>query len=96
LLKAETTVCFALISCTRRGARVFERPNKRIDQACFPEAGIASLVVDYPNCRRIKIRDHRLRRHERPTDANAEQVPSGKSPGPAALWNFLALLRFVK
>lgn len=33
----------------------FERPNRRIDEVCFPEAGIASVVAEHANGRRIEI-----------------------------------------
>lgn len=33
----------------------FERSNKPIEEVCFPETGIASVVAEHPNGRRIEI-----------------------------------------
>jgi len=33
----------------------FERPNKPIEEVCFPETGIASVVAEHPGGRRIEI-----------------------------------------
>jgi CRP-like cAMP-binding protein len=32
-----------------------ERPNRRIEEVCFPQTGIASVVAEQPNGRRIEI-----------------------------------------
>ena len=32
-----------------------ERPNRRIEEVCFPKTGIASMVAEKPNGRRIEI-----------------------------------------
>jgi len=32
-----------------------ERPNRRIEEVCFPETGIASVVAEHPNGRSIEI-----------------------------------------
>jgi CRP-like cAMP-binding protein len=34
---------------------VFERPNRPIEEVCFPETGIASVVAEHPGGRRIEI-----------------------------------------
>jgi CRP-like cAMP-binding protein len=33
----------------------FERPNRRIDEICFPETGLTSVVAEHPNGRRVEI-----------------------------------------
>ena len=32
-----------------------ERPNRRIDDVCFPQTGVLSVVAEHPNGRRIEI-----------------------------------------
>jgi CRP-like cAMP-binding protein len=34
---------------------VFESPNKRIDEICFPISGVVSVVAEHPNGRRVEI-----------------------------------------
>src|ERR1041384_2607333 len=44
-----------LVPASLKVRDVFERPNKVIEDVCFPVTGIASVVAEHPNGRRIEI-----------------------------------------